>query len=87
MYRDSEGSGRLYLREGFVDQIVKLRVDAIERRAERERENRIVAGEHGDGGTEHSGLQSREQAGDLSAIRRQEVTMRFRRSEDKTLQP
>lgn len=69
--------GSLGLREGFVDELVELRIDAAQRSAERERQDGGVAGEHRHGGTEHPGFQTGEQTGDFPAVRRQEVAMRL----------
>jgi len=52
-----------------------LCVDAIQGLAQRKRQNGVVGGEHGHGGPEHAGLQSREQPGDLPGVGRDEVAI------------
>src|ERR1019366_8726689 len=74
-------------RKSLIDQYIELRVDAVQRLPKRKRSNGIVGGEHRHGGPEHSGIQSREQAGNLPAIRGDEVTIGFRWTVDQTLQP
>src|SRR3954466_3505312 len=54
------GSRCFDLREGIVNQFIELRVDAIERGAERERQNGVVAGEHRHGGAKDARLQPAE---------------------------
>jgi hypothetical protein len=51
---------RLYLREGFINQLIELGVHAIEAGAEWEPEDGVVAREHRHGGSEDSRLQTRD---------------------------
>ena len=70
--------------ESLIDQLIKLVVHTIEGSAQRERQDGVVVGEHGDGGPEYTGFKAREQARDFPAIRRDEVPIRARRPEDQS---
>jgi hypothetical protein len=48
------------LREGFKDEFIKLRIHSVDRRAEWERYDGVIAGKHGDSWSKDLSLQSRE---------------------------
>lgn len=75
------------MREGLIDQVIKLVVDAIEGCSKRERQDGVVAGEHRDGGPEYAGFEAREQPGDFPAVWRDEVAIGARRPEDHAFEP
>jgi hypothetical protein len=70
------------LREGLIDECIKLVVDPIEGSTQRKGQDGVVAREHSDGGPEYAGFEAREQPGDFPAIGRDEVAVGARRAED-----
>ena len=74
------------MREGFIDEFIELRIHSVERRAERERQDGVVAGKHGDSGSKDASLQPGEQPGDFPAIGCDEIAVGPRRPEDQTLE-
>ena len=80
-------SGNLYLREGLINQFIKLRVYAIQRGAERKRQDGVIAGKHRDGGSEDPRLQAREQPRDLPAVGCDEITVGAGWPENETFEP
>lgn len=61
-------SSSFYLRESLIDQFIELRIHAIQRGAERKRQDGVIPGEHRHGGPEDPRLQTREQTRDLPAV-------------------
>ena len=74
------------MREGFIDEFIELGIHTVERCTERERQDGVVAGKHGDSGSKDPSLQSREQPGDFPALGRDEIAVGARWPEDQTLE-
>src|SRR4029434_2845919 len=70
-----KASASFCLREGLIDQFIELRIHAIQRGAEREGTDCVVAGKYRDGGSEHPRLQAREQPRDLPAVGCDEIAV------------
>ena len=75
------------MREGFIDEFIELRIDPVERCAEWERQDGVVAGKHSDSGSKDASLQPREQPGNFPAVGCNEITVGVRRPVDQTLEP
>jgi hypothetical protein len=82
MWQDPGFSGSFRLRERLLDKFIKLGVYAVER----ERQDGVVSGEHGDGGLKNPCFQTREQAGDLPAVGCDEVTVAAGWAKDEALE-
>ena len=74
------------MREGFIDEFIELRIDPVERCAEWERQDGVVAGKHGDSGSKDPSLQSREQPGDFPTVGCDEIAVGTRWPEDQTFE-
>jgi len=59
----------------LINESIELSIGVIESPPQGKRENGVVAGEHGHGGAKYAGIEEGEQAGDLPAVRGDEVTM------------
>ena len=75
------------MREGLIDQLIKLVVDAIKGSTQRKGQDGVVAGEHGDGWPEYAGFEAREQPGYFPPVRCDEVAIGARRPEDHAFEP